>query len=97
MKCSKWHHIDISTKCTVVVEGGYALTGRILKRSDLQEEIDNQVEDDRHEEEEFLQLRLTCPFCAPDIVYYPEDTIVVINVNQILFIGPSYDCPSNNM
>lgn len=99
MKCSKWDHIDFNSyaEFTVILEGGFALTGRILNKRDIQEKSDIQEERDIQEESEFFWLKLTCPFCASGIAYFPENAIVTININQILLIGPKSQCPSNNM
>lgn len=86
---------------TVVLEGGYFLVGRFLgaigddRKCDCDHkvvcpppkiEIENEVQVD--DGSEFLLLQLTSPFTVVGLPTFGVGTVVAINVEQILFIGP---------
>lgn len=82
---------------TAVLDNGFSLTGTFLGEieerhhdpiicppSPVNVHVDN--------DSEFIFLQLKCPFCAPDLPYIPEETIVAVNVAQILFIFLGGEC-----
>jgi hypothetical protein len=81
---------------TVILEGGYFLVGRFLgaigddRKCDCcpppKIEIENEVE--VNDGAEFLLLQLTSAFVVGGLPTFPVGTVVAINVEQILFIGP---------
>jgi len=95
MKFPKGHDFDLigGLVITVFLEDNLSLTGTFLA------EIEDRHHDDPtpihvnvEEEAEFILLQLTCPFCAPGLPFLPVNTIVAVNVEQILFISPGQEC-----
>jgi hypothetical protein len=104
MKFPKGKGFDLSggLVLTIVLDDGFTLTGRFLGEAERKLSGNNNCPSPHHgvdNEAEFILLQLTesvITSCKFREVLFPEGSVIAINVDQILFIGPGINCENDD-